>query len=83
MRINVLENGKAVTRDMTPEEEQKYLVSQIEPSVEEQITELKQKLSTTDYKAIKFAEGWISNEDYEPIKAERQEIRNQINNLGG
>lgn len=70
-------------REMTPEEEQKYFENQFQPSIEGKISELKQKLADTDYKAIKFAEGWISKEDYEPIKAERQEIRNQINNLGG
>ena len=46
-----------------------------------QIMALKESLSATDYKAIKFAEGLISAEDYEPIKAERQELRNKINEL--
>lgn len=39
-----------------------------EPTVEEQIAELKQKLSDTDYQAIKYAEGWLTEEEYEPIK---------------
>ena len=42
---------------------------------------LKAQLAETDYKAIKFAEGWISAEEYAPIKAERQEIRAKINEL--
>lgn len=46
-----------------------------------EIAELKQKLSDTDYQAIKYAEGWITEEDYAPIKAERQEWRNEINRL--
>lgn len=46
-----------------------------------QIMALKESLSATDYKAIKFAEGLISAEDYEPIKAARQELRNRINEL--
>ena len=46
-----------------------------------QIMALKESLSASDYKAIKFAEGLISAEDYEPIKAERQAIREQINAL--
>lgn len=45
------------------------------------ITELKDKLSSTDYQAIKFAEGQISAEDYEPIKLQRQAWRNEINEL--
>ena len=42
---------------------------------------LKTKLQQTDYKAIKYAEGLISEEDYAPIKAERQHLRDQINEL--
>lgn len=46
-----------------------------------QIDLLKKKLADTDYKAIKYAEGLISEEDYAPIKAERQQIRDKINEL--
>jgi hypothetical protein len=53
----------------------------IEPSPEQKINGLKQALADTDYQAIKFAEGWISDEDYAPIKAERQAIREEINRL--
>ena len=42
---------------------------------------LKNQLAETDYKAIKFAEGWISAEEYETVKAERQAIRDKINEL--
>ena len=42
------------------------------------IEELKEKLAATDYKAIKYAEGLISEEDYAPIKAERESYRVQI-----
>lgn len=45
------------------------------------IDTLKEELSATDYKAIKFAEGLISVLDYEPIKAERQALRDRINEL--
>lgn len=45
------------------------------------IDELKAMLSSTDYQAIKFAEGLISNEDYEPIKNQRQQWRDEINRL--
>lgn len=51
------------------------------PTAEEQIAELKQKLSDTDYQAIKYAEGWITDEEYEPIKMQRQEWRDAINTL--
>ena len=50
---------------------------------QQQIAELKAQLDATDYKAIKFAEGWLSDEEYAPIRAERQAIRNKINALEG
>ena len=45
------------------------------------INELKALLQATDYQAIKYAEGFISEADYLPIKQTRQEYRNQINAL--
>ena len=45
------------------------------------IAELKYKLSQTDYQAIKYAEGQITEEEYAPIKAQRPEWRNEINLL--
>ena len=45
------------------------------------ISELKSLLQATDYQAIKYAEGFISEEDYLPIKQTRQEYRNEINEL--
>lgn len=46
-----------------------------------EIDELKQALADSDYKAIKYAEGEISEEDYAPIKAQRQAWRDRINEL--
>ena len=48
-----------------------------------EITQLKKQLSDTDYKAIKFAEGQISEDEYSEIKYERQGYRNRINYLEG
>ena len=45
------------------------------------INELKVLLKETDYKAIKYAEGFISEADYFPIKQVRQSYRNKINEL--
>ena len=45
------------------------------------IAELKRQLADTDYQAIKFAEGWLSEEEFAPIKAKRQELRDRINEL--
>ena len=46
-----------------------------------EIEVLKLELRESDYKAIKYAEGLISEEDYKDIKEARQRIRNRINEL--
>lgn len=45
------------------------------------IAELKRLLSDSDYKALKFVEGYISVEDYAETKLARQSWRNEINDL--
>ena len=67
-------------RDMT-ESEKDEAKAELVKLGNEKIAELKEKLAQSDYKAIKYAEGWIDEEDYAPIKAERQEIREKINML--
>lgn len=49
--------------------------------VQRKIDETKAKLSQTDYQAIKYFEGFISETDYAPIKAQRQSWRDEINAL--
>lgn len=46
-----------------------------------EISNLKQKLRDTDYKAIKFAEGELSEAEYAPIRTERRKWRAEINKL--
>lgn len=45
------------------------------------IFELKLKLKQTDYQAIKYVEGQLTEEEYAPIKAQRQKWRDEINLL--
>ena len=73
----IYHNG--VYRDMTAEEIAEREAHQ--PTIEERIEMLKSELESTDYKAIKYAEGWLTEEEYAPIKAERQAIRDEINAL--
>lgn len=58
-----------------------------EPTVEEQITALKEQLSSTDYKIIKCSEASLVGEelpyDISALHVERQTIRSQINELEG
>ena len=49
--------------------------------IKSHIARLKFELHKTDYQALKHSEGWISEEEYAPIKAHRQELREEINEL--
>ncbi len=51
--------------------------------IETEIEELKLRLKESDYQAIKYAEGLISEEDYAKTKAKRQKWRDRINELEG
>ena len=46
-----------------------------------EIVELKKYLFDTDYKAIKFAEGEITESDYQEVKSQRHNARVRINEL--
>ena len=46
-----------------------------------EIVNLKKYLSDTDYKAIKFAEGEITESDYQEVKSQRHDARVRINEL--
>ena len=50
-------------------------------SANSEIRELKQKLNATDYKAIKYAEGVLSEDEYSGTQAQRQAWRDRINEL--
>ncbi len=45
------------------------------------IAELKRLLAASDYEAIKYAEGWFTEQEYAPYKAQRQAYRDEINEL--
>lgn len=47
----------------------------------QQIKNLKKEISLTDYKVLKFFEGHISEEEFEPIKQLREKLRVQIRAL--
>lgn len=46
-----------------------------------EILELKEELNRTDYKALKYAEGVMTDEDYQPTGIQRQAWRKRINDL--
>ena len=49
--------------------------------IQNRISALKEMLKSTDYQAIKFAEGEITASEYAPIKENRRLWRNEINSL--
>lgn len=68
------ENGEILEDpDFTPPVDNTALLNQI--------GELKAELSETDYKALKYMEGWLTEEEYAPVKVQRQALRDKINEL--
>ena len=85
------ENGCYIT-EIEPLEDgtRQFQIKQIPQKTEDEkliekyqseIVELKKYLSDTDYKAIKFAEGEISEEAYREDKSQRHDARVRINEL--
>ena len=74
-----VDNGKFCIKRRTPTEEE--LAKDAISNRNKEINELKAKLAQTDYQAIKFAEGWITADDYAPTKALRNSWRVRINEL--
>ena len=72
--MRIYDNG--IYRDATPEEMKALALTPTE-----EIEQCKAQLSATDYQAIKHSEGLISEDDYAPIKAQRQALRDRINAL--
>lgn len=60
---------------------QAMIDEQSKQSRDEQIAKLKNELADTDYKAIKYSEGWFTEEEYAPIKDMRESLRDKIRKL--
>ena len=71
-------NGWTYRKDVCP---MKTEQDKLKDQYRIEITQLKKLLSDTDYKAIKYAEGQISEDDYASVRAERQGYRDRINEL--
>ena len=74
-----VENGEFVIKRRTPSEAETKADSIA--SINQQIRKLHCKLAATDYQALKYSEGWITEKDYTEIKANRQSWRDAINQL--
>lgn len=91
MRVWTIENGKRVVKNIdfaaTEEETAVPQVSEEERRAvaearrAERIEALKERLAESDYKALKYAEGWLTDAEYAEVKAARQALRDEINRL--
>lgn len=71
-------NGWTYRKEVCPMKSERDL--QIEVWNRE-IFELKEELNATDYKAIKYAEGVMTDDEYQPVGIQRQAWRHRINEL--
>ena len=69
----VVRHPKLAENDNTIEEQKANALKRIE--------ELKALLKDSDYRAIKYAEGFYTDEEYKPYKEQRQAYRDEINEL--
>lgn len=60
---------------------QVYVPYTDEQLAEREIATLKRNLADTDYQAIKYAEGVMTESEYAPIKSQREDWRYRINYL--
>ena len=54
-----------------------------EEKAQRRIAELKSLLASTDYQSLKYSEGELTYEEFEPIRLQRKAWREEIRSLGG
>ena len=91
MRVWTYENGKRVVKNIdfaatedeaaVPQISEEERMAVAEAQRAERIEALKERLAESDYKAIKYAEGWLTEDEYAATRAQRQALRDKINEL--
>ena len=71
-------NGQVYLKGYAPHKTESMILIE---QYQSEIIELKKYLSDTDYKAIKYAEGEITESDYQEVKSQRHDARVRINEL--
>ena len=71
-------NGWTYRKDLCPMKTEQDL---LKDQYRLEIAQLKKQLSDTDYKAIKFAEGQLTEEEYSSTRSQRASWRARINKL--
>lgn len=77
-KLLIKDEGLIVENLILTAEQEKQIIK-IETLSE--IEKLKEFLNNTDYKALKFIDGALTEEEYAPIREERQKARDKINEL--
>lgn len=71
-------NGLTYPKELCPHKSEHDLQVEV---WNREIFELKEELNRTDYKAIKYAEGVMTDDEYQPVGIQRQAWRHRINEL--
>lgn len=76
-------DGRLLFKSQTETNEYKELETKYinNKKYEDEIKMIKSYLAATDYKALKFSDGALTEEEYAPIRAQRQAWRDRINEL--
>ena len=76
-------DGRLLFKSQTETNEYKELETKYinNKKYEDEIKMIKSYLAATDYKALKFSDGALTEEEYAPIRAQRQAWRDEINML--
>lgn len=69
--IVVKDGDFSICLEYDPDQKEKYA----------RIEELKALLSDTDYKALKYSDGAMTEEEYAPIREKRKDWRQEINQI--
>lgn len=74
-------DGELVSNPDYEEYSKQLYLNELKKSKVKEINRLKSLLSETDYRALKYFEGYYTEEEYAPYKAQRQAYRDEINQL--
>lgn len=79
-------NRLMIVEISSDEKGRRFQIQEVPPPTKQElinaeIWDLKNKLDSTDYQALKFAEGSLTEREFAPIKEQRQAWRDRINDL--
>lgn len=79
--FDIVFDGEWKYQEKKKEPEPEPYIPTEKDKLQEELWKAQSELQGSDYKAIKHSEGYYTEEEYAPIKAERQALRDKINEL--